>query len=235
MDNINHNNYNKITDVVCKFGNLMTLNMTTVLYITNPSTNKSKNYHSEYMYNSNKFGSSCLNIRRDFIYYMTIEKSYIDGRSKEYIAIKPMDILYVREVLNKIVPLFSSSSGVYAKRNNKLVIAKHIEPITIQLSSGSIMFDPVIMEDFEGFTEAAMRLSISPTAYTDINMSKIMELVYVFNTIDLYTASQNQLNYLGRPAFGTNLTAFDNAQDNLSDKGDSKIPNRKINKNFFDT
>jgi hypothetical protein len=36
--------------------------------------------------------------------------------------------------------------------------------------------------------------------------------MYIINSIDMFTAAQNMINYIGHPDFGTNLLTFEKSQ-----------------------
>lgn len=208
----------------------MTLKMNTNLYYNNPLAPKPSWYHNEYLYTANR--QTSISIKRDFFYYLTLEK--YENNTKDSAFITAADILYVREKLKEVTQIFSPNAEIFGKRNGFIVIYKQTQPIVIQLQNGNITFEPVVILNSDNLSEAGVRIILSKGLYTDCNINKFMELVYHINSIDLFTAAQNQINYLGRPANGSNMVTFDNTTlDDVAEEN-SKIPDRTRKKNFFD-
>ena len=218
MDNkIQYGEYEKISD------DLFFLDYNTVLKFNVNFNHKNKDgdrvgFHSEVQYNSAKYNQSVINIKRRFDYFLSIENfkpSKLTGQ-KEFIMIGLKDILALRMQLNKVYKWFTSSSfkDLYAldKKNNKLVILGGVEPIILDRLAMSkfLQFEPIVY-DFENSSCMGVRISLSsPSNYCDISIDTFMGLKYLIDSINMYESAQLLLNYIQRPAFGTNLFTFDN-------------------------
>ena len=204
-------------------------------------------FHSEVKYPSAKYNNkSIINIRRKLDYFLSIENfkpSPITGE-KEFIMIGVKDILALRIQLNNVYKWFSSEQfkNLYAIKDNKLIILGGVEPIIVDgLPMGKFLQIEPIVYEYDNKYSMGVRISLSSmNNYCDINIDSFMGLKYLIDSINMYESAQLLLNYVGRPAYGTNLFEFQNDYINENQDGyvDEKKPRvipstNKRQKSFF--
>lgn len=206
-------------------------------------------YHSEFMYNTNKYidTSKIITMRRSFDYFLTLEnvKNTPDG-GKESIMIRVQDMLLLRRKLHEAYQWFTDEryKELYAYSKDKLVILGQVNPVMIEgfPLNKKIMIEPVVIE-YDNGTYEGVRLYLNDIAnYADITIDKFAGLVYLIDSINMYESAQLLLNYHGRPPYGDYLIEF-NSNIDTSTNIDSftkvntnrQIPTQKQRqKSFFD-
>lgn len=211
--------YDKLSDHMCWLGAGAALKFNTILSKRDKDGNR-RHFHREFSYESkyNNTGRVC-SISREFNYYMSIESIY---NRDAFIMIRLEDIMNFRLKLRRIIPWFDSKN--YSIKNNRLVALGRQEPIIIEnFNQGKwIKFEQVIVQ-YDGQFSPGVRMYLSSDeVFTDVSVDKFMAFVYLIETVDMFGYSQNQINYLQRPPYGTNQHICDKFSDEYSNlKGDS--------------
>lgn len=236
---ITHDKYEKITD------DLLLLSPNIILKFTVGLTNYSdrfgrQSYHKEFEYSSAKSKSNVISIKRSFDFYLSLENTK-SGDNKEFIRIGVSDIYGFRHIIKKASEWYTSKeySNLFARKNNRLIITRRIDPLILDhLPMGKyIKLEPIIVTNIntdEDYIALRMYLS-SEDNYGDISVNKLMGLMYILDTINMYESAQLLLNYIQRPEFGSNIYSLNSEYS--EEEPESKLQTgRKIDKNisFFD-
>lgn len=224
--------YDKISDDLCWLGKSIVVRM--VVGLSNKYNNERKHFHKEYGYESN-FGT-LYTIRRSFSYYISIDHLH----NKESVIISIRDILLLRMKINDAFRWFSD--GTFAIKKDNLIITDRKKCIIDGLTcKKEMMLEPIIIEDEQKVQSQGIRMTLVNTeTYSDIHINAFAGFVYLMNQIDMYTAAQNLINYVGRPEFGTNLYTFENPNYGLNQPQPEnnikirELPKKDSNKSFFD-
>lgn len=240
-----HNQYDKLVDDILIFANNAVLRMNVIL--SNKGDDKTRyHYHSEFMYDSNKYidTDKLITLRRSMKYYLSIENLKAPmGSEKEFIMIGVKDIINVRFKLDQVSKWFTSSefSGLYAYSDSKLVLLGRVEPIVISglpMNKKIVLEPTVLVYDNASYEGVRMYLN-NQNNYIDIHVDSFMGLLYIINSINMYESAQLLLNYLGRPELGTNLVTFNDNNNYIEQNEKVEVKqNRKIpgsrKKSYFD-
>ena len=211
MCSLIHNDYDRISDKVMWLGFGATLNFNIDLYYMKKDLNTNEkikeNFHREYLYKLNPNDISYrVKIIRDFTYYFTIELSTKDV--KDRVVIGPDQIYFVIFNLKKVLQWFIGEDGivtVFSRKDGKLFIPTHPEPIRINLAFGNyIEFEPAI-DMCNGHETIGVRAFLNnDSTFFFINSDTLFSLYHMLSTCNMYGLAQNMLNYIGRPEYGTN-------------------------------
>lgn len=237
-----HEIYERITDDIYWIGlnTILRLNVT----LAKRSDDGSRiGYHSEYTYNTDKYTNinRVATMRRRFDYYLSIENNKSDSNGyKEFIMIRVQDIYYFRDKLNNITKWFYDKEfeNIYAYKGTELFVLGRVFEV-IELMGGKwIRIEPTIIYNDSKQGKEGLRIYLSnENNFVDIEIDRFMGLVYTINSIDMFTCAQNLINYLGRPAYGTNNYQF---AETVERSSDIEVKNRQMNtqtnktRSFFD-
>lgn len=147
--------------------------------------------------------------------------------------IKNENIMSFRIGLEKAVNLMNKDN-LYGIFRNKLKVLNGYEPIIIDnLPMGkSIKIDPIVVKMGEIDEARGMRIYLNGLDdYIDMTNDRFMGFVYNINSIYLYGAAQNLLNYLQRPEYGTNTTSFNSNNSRRNSNDIENIDDVSINSN----
>ncbi len=229
-----YHDYEKISDDLCWIGYKCVLRMNVKL--GSKGTDGTRyHFHKEFQYVSNYSDRPKLvSIRRSFEYFLSIEKTDI----KESIMITIKDILLLRMKMNQVFKWFSDKTFAY--KNKQMIILDKKKPIVIPVTGNKyIKFEPAVIVGQDERQIQGVRLSLnSDDVYADMTVDTYAGFLYIINTIDMYNAAQNMINYLGRPDFGTNIYKYESEYTEKS--SDSKImtgrqiPGLQPKKSYFD-
>lgn len=232
MCNIIHNDYDRISDKVMwlGFGTILNFNVDLFYYRKDPNNSKEKikdNFHKEIMYQVNPDTPARVKITRDFSYYFSIDYNY--NNIKERALIQPEQIYSVIFNLKKVLQWFIGVDGintVFSKKNGKLFIPTHPEPIRVNLAfSTYIEFEPAI-DSSSGYETIGVKCYLnSDGVFFFMNSDTLFSLYHMLSTCNMYALAQNMLNYVGRPDNGTNLVDMGNIPNS--------IQNNNKNVSFF--
>lgn len=229
-----HNDYDRITDKVMwlGFGAVLNFNVDLFYQRINKSNNEKikENFHKEIMYKNNQDDSYRVKVIRDFTYYFTIE--YNLKEIKEKVNIGPEQIYFFIFNLKRVMKWFIGENGVntiFSKKDGKIFIPTHPEPIKINLAFGTyIEFEPAV-ELYSGYETIGLKTYLnSDGVFFFMTSDTLFSLFHMVNTCNMYTLAQNMLNYIGRPEYGTNSYNMLTGQSN-------NFKDKPINKtSFFD-
>lgn len=237
MNGIEYIDYDKISDDLCWLGNKCVVRMVVKL-ARKGKDNERNHFHREYKYSTPYVDKrEAITIRRSFSYYISIDPLEYSNSS---IMITINDILLLRQKLAEAFNWLYDNTFAYKK--SKLIILNKRQPAIVDgLVGGKMMkFEPIIYEDMEGKQEAGVRITLNDNnIFTDVPMSILTGFMYLMNSVDMFTAAQNMINYIGHPDFGTNLLRFEESKYVSGNvKPSDVVKERKINTkqkvSFFD-
>lgn len=237
--------YEKLVDDIYQLNYNSILRFNVIL---NKKLNDGRRYsfHHEYEYKSDKYidQDRLITLKRTFDFYLSLENIKPDERGiKEFIMIKPQNIILVRQKLNEATNWFTNSNLFAYDKTGKMIMLGKVNPIQILglPMDKYISLEPVIMtyNDNTSF-ESGIRIYMSSNEnYIDLSIDRFMALVYFINSINMYESAQLLLNYV-RPELGTNLYNFnstpvvDEFVEPEVEYTESKSKGRKIQNSFFD-
>lgn len=242
MVKIVHSNYEKISDIVFWFNSKWVMKFNVTL---NKYTDKYGriNFHKEVEYN--KQGNTCINITRDYSYFLTIESMQKnENGEKVSILIGFTDFYFFRQNLIKASEWFTSSqnSNIFAMKKNKIFMPRKVEPINIVVGGNVLELEPMVydLENSEQVIGVGIYINKEDLVFIDVN--RFLSLVYFIETFNMLQSAQLMINYLQRPEFGTNLYSVSGAYENNrnADNSRTSFPKKhndglsyfqKINKN----
>ncbi len=235
---IDYGKYEKISDNIMIIANRVILKMNVGLsYYINE--NKRINFHREVEYYSQKANKNLINIKRQFDYYLSIEHT----ETKDFIRIGITDIIKLRYALDEAYKFFTDPrySNIYAKKDGELIMLSRPSPIIISgLSMDKyLQFEPCIFVNFRGESERGLRMFLSSSnTYCDISINRLEGFKYIIDSINLFEAAQNMINYIERPERGYNLYTFNTEPDNMDRDFEGqegrKVESKKSNLSYFD-
>lgn len=240
---ISNKDYEKISDVV--YGNgrfIIKLNVKLNSY----SDSKGRiNYHKEVGYFYDKANQVVYNMTRTFEYYLTIE----DYRGA-YVMIGINNYLGLLSMLDDIFRWFvdKTFNGLFGrKEDGELIVNRAVTPIKIEyLPMGKwLEAIPKAIAFPNGDYATGVRLYLSSyDNYVDITFEEFQGILYILKNLNMFQSAQNMINYLQRPAYGTNLYSMQNIKDtgSIDDRIDQDqqvrgVEGRKVptkNTSFFD-
>ena len=205
--------YDRISDDMYIIGPNVVLRFTVLLARYSDLYGR-EDYYKEFEY-QNKYGYNAISIRRSFSYYMSIDNiKATENGMKESIKICIEDMILFRKVLTRVTEWFTSGKykDLYNVIDNKLVLTKHLDPITLPYLSNDkyLKFEPVVCYNQEVSSPGVRMYLSSETNIVDIPVNKIFGLLYLIENMNLYESAQLLLNYYARPMDGTNRVSFTN-------------------------
>lgn len=230
--------YDKLSDDVLYLGSKLYLRMNVSLS-SKQDPDMRYHFHKEYSYDSKYSKTQLMSMKRSFDYYLSFDKTDL----RNIVIIRPQDMIVLQRALAKVVLWFEDKEkNAFYVRSKKLIV-KRQQPILVEglAMNGYIEFQPiVILSENDNKQTPGLRLTLGKEdCFADITIDKFYGLLYTINTIHMYEAAQNLLNYLGRPDFGTNLVEMEFVDVNKKEdtitgaKENRTIPNQKP-KSFFD-
>ena len=240
MNGIEYIDYDKISDDLCWLGNKCIVRM--VVKLANRGKDNTRyHFHKEFKYPTTYINQrEAITIRRSFEYYISIDS--LDSKSSVKITIR--DILLLRAKVAEAFNWFYDKT--FAMKNDKMIILNKKKPVIVDGLPGNkyLSFEPIVYTDWEEKQSKGIRMNINDqNIYADMPANVFAGFMYIINSIDMFTAAQNMINYIGHPDFGTNLITFEKSE-NASDDGEPRISNvikereikpRKPQKSYFDS
>lgn len=241
INGIEYIDYDKISDDLCWLGNKCIVRM--VVKLASKGKDGTRyHFHKEFKYQSSYINKpELITIRRSFEYYISIDHL----ESKENIIITIRDILLLRMKISEVFNWFFDKT--FAMKNGKMIILEKKKPVFVDglLGGKFLSFEPIVYIDFEDKQSKGVRITLNnPDSYVDVPVNIFSGFVYSINSVDMFTAAQNLINYIGHPDFGTNLLEFekspyvsdDNDQQvkNVIKERNIELKNKKANMSFFD-
>jgi len=224
-----HNDYDRISDKVMWLGFGATLNFNIDLYFQRKNNNTNdrikENFHREYLYKTNPNDISYrVKIIRDFTYYFSIEYNTKD--IKDRVIIGPENIYFLIFNLKKVMQWFIGEDGIntiFSKKDGKIFIPTHPEPIKVNLAFNNyIEFEPAV-DMVNGFETIGLKVYLNNDGtFFFMTSDTLFSLFHMLTTCNMYVMAQNMLNYIGRPAYGTNSYNLMTGENNSIKKYDKQ-------------
>nr|DAE82596.1 MAG TPA: hypothetical protein [Caudoviricetes sp.] len=192
------------------------LDINTIVRINANMWNTSKrygrsSYHKEIRYYNEKVEKQLVNINLDIDSYMTIEnlKPNEKTHEKAFIKLRTADLYLFRNALISMYTLLEKDySSIFKIKGGKPVV-QNIKPVEVNCSNivGTYMvLTPDVIESKDGKVKGGIRINLSSTTnFVLMDMTKLLELKEILNTINLPMYGQMLINYVGRPKLGYNL------------------------------
>lgn len=238
MNGVEYIDYDKISDDLCWLGNKCIVRM--VVKLSSKAKDGTRyHFHKEFKYKTQYVNKpDVISIRRSFEYYISIDSL----ESKASVIITIRDILLLRAKITEAFNWFYDKT--FAMKNNKMIILEKKKPVIIDGLMGGkfLMFEPIVHTDWEEKQSKGIRVTLgSSDEYTDVPANTFAGFMYIINSIDMFTAAQNMINYIGHPDFGTNLLTFEKSEFASEEKIQNVIKDRTIETkkktpiSYFDT
>lgn len=218
----------KISDDVYSIAPNVILKFNTSLSRTNDGNRY--HFHREFEYKSKVDNPSTLvTIKRTFDYYLSIENNQKDPTTgnKLFIRIGAAEILLFKRGLETAISWFTDSKyeSLFARKNGTIVM---LPPIPNPFRVGKlpmdkyIEFSPTIIDKGIGNydKEPGVKIELGSRNYViNISIERLMGLYYIISNFDMYQCALLQINYLGRPEFGTNRYVMETSHTMSEDDG----------------
>lgn len=239
MQELTFENYNKISDVMMNLGKNANLLFTMRLYNDSEKFGRSY-YHSEVQYFNESTGSKLINVKRKFDSYISFEQTHAVNGERGFVMIRNEDIRMLRKAVEDMeLHVVEHFQDIYVSKNGSVHVRKVQNPIEISglPLNKYLVFTPDIVENYNGSTSAAIRVTLgNPNLYVLMTLKKWSGLIECLNNANMFLYSQNASTYMGRPPFGTNMydmTSKQGVEDNMvATKGRTFMKSGK--KSFFD-
>ena len=238
INGIEYIDYDKISDDLCWLGNKCIVRMVVRLANKNKEGNRN-HFHKEFKYSTSYNDKrEAITIRRSFDYYISIDNL----ETKDSIMITTRDILLLRMQINEVFKWFYDKT--FAIKNKKMIILEKKNPIYVEGLVGQkyLMFEPIVYIDMEEKQSKGVRITLSdPNVFADVPVHVFAGFMYLINSIDMYSAAQNLINYIGHPDFGTNLFTFEKSEFVSGEQNvnnvikERTIEKKKPQKSYFDS
>lgn len=202
---ITNDMYEKLTDDILYVAANLVLRLNVVLGRKNSSDGSRMGFHNDYIYESSKYSNvnKSITMRRHFDYFLTLENIKDINGVKESIMIRVNDMIPLRDMLNEVSKWFFDQKykDLFAYDNsNKLVLINKIDPVWIRgfAADKSIKIEPTVVTLWNDSLVEGVRMYLnSDNNFIDIPSDRLMGLIYIIGSIDLFSAAQNLINFLG--------------------------------------
>jgi len=206
---LNFEDYDMVSDLIDWLGHSIQYKFIVKLASKEKDGTRSS-FHREYSYKSSYSDVDMVNsIKRSFDYYITLESL----NKETYIQIRPQNMIMIQNVLNQVY-MWLMNDSLWAIKNKALVVKGKPAPLVISnLPMGKWISFELISIEYNGQYDKGVRIGLSDESqYTDVRIDQFMGFVYFMSSINMYQAALEIINYVQRPAFGTNMVTFDNNQ-----------------------
>ena len=238
INGIEYIDYDKISDDLCWLGNKVIVRM--VVKLANKGKDGTRyHFHKEFKYQTSYTNKrEAMTIRRSFEYYISIDNLEY---SQSSVIITIRDILPLRASISEAFNWFYDKT--FAMKNNKMIILEKKKPIIVDGLVGGkyLMFEPIVYTDINDQQSKGIRITLGDKSiFTDVPAHIFGGFMYLMNSVDMFTAAQNMINYIGHPEFGTNLFTFERSEYvGKEEEPEARIKERKIqprkpSKSYFD-
>lgn len=196
-----YDDYNRVSDIVLHLTPDSTVKLNTTLYKIMQNREK-KSFHSEVQHGSG------IKVTRDFNFSYTIEKR--DADEFFSILIRPHDMILLEKKMDLVTKWFEGNKTFIIKDKKLTITATKSVNLAGLCNNTYLQFDPIVYQFDESSPVApGVRITLGkPEAFIDIDVNKWYAFAYLMRG-DMFARSQNQLSYMGRPEFGTNLYVMD--------------------------
>lgn len=216
LDSTEYFKVDKISDDVYALGPNVILKFNVSLSKTSNNGTR-HHFHKEYEYKPNGSSSTVVTIKRSFDYYLSLENMQKDSNgNKVFIRIGPSEYMMFKKGLEEAISWFTDKKyeKLFARDKGKLVL---VNPIPNFIMSNlpmqkTIELVPVIIDKgiANADKEPGVRIYLgNDSQFIDINLDRLMGLYYIISCFNMYQSALEIVNYLERPAFGTNRYILD--------------------------
>lgn len=163
-------------------------------------------FHKEFKYDSKYSNRSVgYSIRRNFTYFLSINGLKNNG-SNMPLMITIYDMLLFKAYLSNAYK-WITVENIYAIKNNKLILKGQYDPIVMStIYNKTISFEPIVLRKPNDMQTQGIRMKIDNTWVIDIDANRFAGLLYLVDSIDMYSAAIALINYLPSVSFGSNIT-----------------------------
>ena len=223
MEAIHFLDYEKISDVLMKLSNDMTLSFNVSLAYRKQDGSRN-HYHKEYSYKSRYIDKgNVISLKRNFKYYLSID---IKDDFNNSVMITAANMIALRMKL-KIV--YGWLTSLFKYQDDKLIISGTWNDNYLYLNQYSCLkFEPTVCMYEDGTYKEGVRIYINnDSLFFELDIDRFMEFYYIIDNIDMYQNAIIILNYL-HPDYGTNITYMNGNNENNYEI------NKARSKGFFD-
>lgn len=218
----------KITDKIYFIGDRLSLILNVALY----NAEMNSYFYNEFEYYYPQAASLVTSIKRDYKYYLTLEKATKE-KNKLVAIINVPDMINFIDTLNSVSDLFKKSE-IFAISKGELVFINRPDPIVMKTTYGkTISFQPTIIKHDE---KGTMGIQIEFDGdVSNVSLDSFMGLTYLMRNFDLYTAAQGLANYV--KIEDTDQYKFQYDKNNETKEPNARGTNRQLSsvkeKGFF--
>lgn len=225
--------YTKIVDRIYYLGDGMSINMNVILVSTNNDVVRS--YYNEYKYYSSAVKGQAITIKRDFNYYVTMDKFSKDG-NKISVMIRISDMINFIDRISNATEWFRQKNLFATRSDGKLALVGKFNPIIIDhlVGDGSIKLEPTVVSISDKYT-SGIRVTLNGEDSSDITIDNYMGFAYVVNKLDPFASAQTMVGAFSMEK-GTNQHSFDTGKMDLPEP-EPIIKNGRVissKKSFFE-
>ena len=150
-------------------------------------------FYNEYEYFHPQLATLATTIKRDYKYYLSLEKATKE-KSKLIVILNVSDMINFIDTLNAVSDLFRKTE-IFALNKGDLVFVNKPDPIEMKTGYGKIItFEPTIIKYDE---KNIMGVQIGFDGdISNVTLDSFMGLVYLMKNFDLYNAAQCLANYV---------------------------------------
>jgi hypothetical protein len=199
--------YNKIDSIICYIGDAA-LKMNVILTDTNKKDKlRNLSYHMETDFYSKAADCRMVNIKLSMKYFLTLEGFKDINGQRPYIMITPANIIKIRESFHNYLDNIFYDGNTFVIENGNLCFRRGKKPILIDglPFEKYLVLAPDMGVNRDNINYKATKLFLSSRDnYLYLTESQLLELVYAFDSINMYQSALSLVNYFGRPPEGTN-------------------------------
>ena len=225
--------YDKITDTLLFFNNIITLDISTQLSRKDQKTSNVLSFHSEYTYPINNRNNHSIKRYINCFFIINNKKDYTNS-----VIIRPGELPLLQMIMENSFHWFMGNKKIFGfNDNNEMIIKGKYSTLDFPLSDYKyIAFEPVIIQFQDSTFKEGIRMYInSSEIFVDMTIDKFMNFYYIVKNLDIYSYCANMLCYVKTPPYNQNMVYLDdnNESGKYSTSYDmDDITKRK--KSFFD-
>lgn len=195
--------YNRITDILMYFTEVLTLNFTVSLSRKNKYGERQFfQYETEYGSDTST-GGNLRSIKRNMNFYFTIDNREVFASG---MMLRPQDVeILLMLIEKKILPWFFGGPNEYAFqiKDNKLLLREFEEVYYTQSDSKYLKFEPIVYSFEDGTFTQGVQMTLASGDVAPMNIDKFMGFYHLLKT-DMYSAACNMVAYVKMPPYGVN-------------------------------
>lgn len=217
--------FTKIIDRICFLGDALTVNMN-VMLTSNDNNGANRPFYNEYEYYSSSIRGHAVTIKRDFNYYLTIEKQ-LKGNVKSSVMIRLTDMFNFINCINSATEWFNKQNMFATDDSGRLHLIGEYTPIVITglASDNFITLIPTVILSGDKYA-TGIQITLNDDVVSQVQIDKFMGMVYVLNKLDMFISAQAMVNSLNIEK-GTNRHTFDERRMELPEP-EAVIPSGRV-------